>query len=226
MQIQELRLFTHNLDQQRDFYTRVLELPLSSTHDHHFALTIGASSLVFTSTAQAIPLSYHFAFNIPEHQFAEAKQWLAARVPLLTEPSGADELYFAEWDAHAVYFADPDGNIGELIARHTLAHPHRQAFTSASLLRVSEIGLVVDDVAAFVQLIRTTVGSPVYRGPINELFTPVGDEQGLLIVVKRGRLWLPEVRVAAMDAPLSVRISEDPATQYRIEGPPYRLAPA
>ena len=123
MQIQELRLLTHNPARQRDFYSRVLELPLDFSSYDQFAVAIGASRLVFTSTPQDQPLAYHFAFNIPEHQFAEAKQWLMARTVLLAEPGGANEIYFPDWQAHSIYFPDPDGNIVEFIARHRLPHP-------------------------------------------------------------------------------------------------------
>jgi hypothetical protein len=97
--------------------------------------------------------------------------------------------------------------------------------TSASLLSISEIGLVVDDVAAFAQTVQQALGSPVYRGAINELFTPLGDENGLLIVVKRGRLWFPESKVAAAEAPLRLIISDSAKQRHCIDGPPYRLTP-
>src|SRR5207249_3790264 len=98
-------------------------------------------------------------------------------------------------------------------------------FTSASLLSLSEIGLVVDDVPQLVQMIQRALGSPVYHGAINELFTPVGAENGLLIVVKRGRVWFPESKVAATAAPLTAIISDTRMTRYRIDGPPYHLTP-
>lgn len=225
MYIHQLRLGTHRLDQQREFYTRVLELPLQTLRAGQFELTVGSSTLTFTANMQPTPLSYHVAFNIPGQHFAAAKHWLAARVPLLTDPNGADEFYFADWNAHACYFTDPAGNLCELIARHNLPSQPPHLFTSASLLSISEIGLVVDDVPQIVQMIQRALGSPVYRGAINELFTPLGDENGLLIVVKRGRVWFPEGKVAATEAPLTVIISDSTMTRYRIEGPPYRLTP-
>jgi catechol-2,3-dioxygenase len=225
MYIHELELGTHHLEQQRDFYTHVLELPLQTRRSGQFQLTVGSSTLTFTTNMQPTPLSYHFAFNIPSQHFAAAKHWLAARIPLLSDPNGADEFYFAEWSAHASYFADPAGNICELIARHTLPTQSPHPFTSASLLSISEIGLVVDDVAAFVRMVQRALGSPVYRGVINDLFTPLGDENGLLIVVKRGRVWFPESKVAATEAPLKLIISDTLAVRHRIDGPPYRLRP-
>ncbi len=225
MFIHELALGTDRLDQQREFYTRVLELPLRTLHPSQFELAVGSSTLIFTATMQPASSTYHFAFNIPGQHFATTKHWLAARVRLLTDPNGADEFYFAEWNAHASYFKDPAGNICEVIARHTLPAQPPQPFTGASLLSISEIGFVVDDVAAFVQMIQQALGSPVYRGAITEQFTPLGDENGLLIVVKRGRLWFPESKVAATEALLRVIISESAKRRHRIDGPPYRLMP-
>jgi catechol-2,3-dioxygenase len=222
MYIHELRLGTQCLDQQREFYTSVLELPLQTIRADQFALTVGSSTLTFTAIRQTIPLSYHFAFNISGQHFAAAKQWLAARVALLTDPNGADEFHFADWNAHASYFTDPAGNVCELIARHSLPSQPPHSFTSAGILSISEIGLVVDDVPQTVQMIQRALGSPIYRGAINDLFTPVGDENGLLIVVKRGRVWFPESKVAATEAPLTVVISDAMITRYRIDGPPYR----
>jgi catechol-2,3-dioxygenase len=225
MYIHELGLGTHHLEQQREFYTRVLELPLQTRRSDQFQLAVGSSSLIFTTNMQWIPLSYHLAFNIPEQHFAATKHWLAGRVPLLTDPNGADEFYFAEWNAHASYFSDPAGNICEVIARHDLPSQSPHPFTRASLLSISEIGLVVDDVAAFAQMVQRAMGSPVYRSAINELFTPLGDENGLLIVVKRGRVWFPERKVAATEAPLRLIISDATMVRHRIDGPPYRLTP-
>ena len=225
MYIHELGLGTHRLEQQREFYTRVLELPLQTLRSGQFQLTVGSSTLTFATNMQPTPLSYHFAFNIPGQHFAAAKHWLAARVPLLTDPNGSDEFYFATWNAHASYFTDPAGNVCELIARHNLPPQSPHPFTSASLLSISEIGLVVDDVAAFAQMVQRAMGSPVYHGAINELFTPLGDENGLLIVVKRGRVWFPESKVAATEAPLRLIISDTTMVRHCIHGPPYRLTP-
>ena len=216
MHIQELRLYTHHLDRQRDFYARVLDLPLLSSSQDQFALAAGSSTLVFFAASEPQPLNYHFAFNISEPQFAEIKQWLTARIPLLTEPDGADELDFPDWQAHSIYFPDPDGNILEFIARRRLTHPQPQP----RLARVSEIGLVVEQVPDFAQEIETRTGIPAFGDSSGEMFRAMGDDNGLLIAVKRGRLWLPDVRIPAREAPLAVRINHE-GKIFWIEGPPY-----
>lgn len=224
MLIHQLRLATHHLAAQRRFYHDLLGLPLLAAQAEQITLQVGQSTLVFTAAPDSAPAHYHFAFNIPAGQFAEAKAWLASRVPLLTDSHGADEFNFTAWNAHAVYFADPDGNIGELIARYDLPAPDMRPFSAASLLSISEIGLVVEDVLHFVRNLQTSVPLPVYLQPPTETFTPMGDAHGLLIVVKTGRRWYPEERVAAVPAPLKIDFSAASGGRHTLEGPPYQLA--
>jgi catechol 2,3-dioxygenase-like lactoylglutathione lyase family enzyme len=134
MDIRELRLLTSDLAMQRDFYIQRLSLSAPIATPDRLTLQLDAHPF------------YHFAFNIPPQQFAEAKAWIARWVPLITNRIGADEFYFEAWNAHALYFYDPAGNLVELIARHTLASQPHQPFTAQSLLHVSEIGLVTDSV--------------------------------------------------------------------------------
>jgi len=224
MIIQELRLMTNRLQEQSDFYHHLLGFPLLTADADEVALQVGSSRLVFSAGAAPIPAPYHFAFNLPEEQFAEAKAWLAARAPLLADASGADEFDFRAWNAHAIYFADRDGNIGEFIARHDLPSPPTRPFSAASLLSISEIGLAVDDVLHFVERLQTSLHLPVYRQHPTPTFTPMGDDRGLLIVVKDGRRWFPEERVAAHAAPLTVVVSSSTAGQHTLHGPPYQIA--
>ena len=55
------------------------------------------------------------------------------------------------------------------------------------LLYVSEIGLVVDDVAAAAAGIKEMAALAPYKGESAE-FTAMGDEYGLVLVMKRGRV--------------------------------------
>lgn len=223
MIIHELRLMTNHLQEQLDFYHQLLGFPLLTADADEVVLQVGSSTLIFAAAAAPIPAPYHFAFNLPEGQFAEAKAWLAARAPLLADANGADEFDFSAWNAHAIYFADRDGNIGEFIARHGLPSPATRPFSAASLLSISEIGLAVDDVLHFVERLQTRLHLPVYLQHPTATFTPMGDEHGLLIVVKDGRRWFPQERVAAHAAPLTVVVSTSTAGKHTIHGPPYRI---
>ena len=152
------------------------------------------------------PGAYHGAITVPEDRFAEAKAWLHERVPLL-ERDGLDEFALgAPWNSQSVYFAGPDGILLELIARHDLAAAESSGrFSSTDLLRISEIGLAVPDVAAAVASLQNAFRLPVFGTAAPE-FTPLGDPDGLLIVVRQGRPWFPTTTVTPSLGPLAVTV--------------------
>ncbi len=209
MHINEIALFAPNLDQAAAFYSGGLGLPIESRTNTEIQFSVGESILTFVrDTTDTVTTSYHYAINIPENQFQEGKAWLRQRVPLIPDPNGFDEFFFENWNAHACYFYDPFGNIGELIARHTTHTATNAPFSSHSLLSISEIGIPVEDVLAFVVTAGKTWGLRPYLNRSSEDFTAIGDHDGLLITVKRGRLWYPNGQVAADQLPARV-ILED-----------------
>lgn len=114
------------------------------------------------------PTPHHFAFHT------------ASLEPWRQRLDVTEEHDFAGWDgARAVYFRDPEGNVGELIAR---PQPRGD-------LALAEVGLPVDDVAAAVAAL-SELGIEPYR-PWGGEFAPLGNADGLLIVVRRGRGWFP-----------------------------------
>jgi catechol-2,3-dioxygenase len=105
----------------------------------------------------------------------------------LRDPSYPDEIVdFRHWNAHSVFFFDPAGNVVEYIARHDLGNGAPGGFSTENILYASEIGLIVDDVAATASAVKEVVGVVQYRGG-DEQFRAMGDERGLLLVMKRGR---------------------------------------
>jgi catechol-2,3-dioxygenase len=140
------------------------------------------------------PGAYHLAITVPKDRFTEAKAWLQKRVSLL-ERDGLDEVVLgAPWNSQSLYYAGPDGILLELIARHDLAAASSGRFTSADLLRISEIGLAVPDVPAAVASLQNAFGLPIF-GTASSEFTPLGDPDGLLIVARQGRPWFPTTTV-------------------------------
>jgi catechol-2,3-dioxygenase len=226
MKIEDLALRASDLAAQRDFYCRLLGMPELPGTDAEPVIQAGRSRLSFTQAPADWSGFYHLAFNIPENQLAEAKTWLTARLALLTDTAGVDQLHFANWDADSVYFLDPAGNILEFIARHRLGNGSSRPFDAQSILAVDEIGVVTEDVLDTVQLLHQALGIEAHGGSPHDQFTALGDDNGLLIVVKLGRLWLPDMRKAAEPAPLSVRLADQHGAKYRLTGPPYAIQAA
>lgn len=145
----------------------------------------------------------HLAFKVAEHRFADAKAWIRRHAPLLTT-DGGDEVHFESWNAHALYFLDPEENVLELIARHDVPSAFAGPFGPDGVEGVSEIGLPVEDVRAAVAKLCAQLGETPWK-PASDTFGTVGDEHGLLIVVPAGRPWFPSM-TAARGAPLAVEI--------------------
>ena len=133
-------------------------------------------------------------------------------------PDGTDEVDWRGWNAHAVYFQDAAGNIGELIARHNL--PGRDApFGVQGWQRISEIGLAVDDVAQAAH----SLDMPVFEPGDGENFTALGDDLGLLIIVKQGRAWFPTADCYAQPDPVDVVVNSPVQSTMTVPGGPYRI---
>ena len=166
---------------------------------------------------------HHFAVNVPEASLDRAHRWLAARTPLLADSGGRERFDFRDWDAEALYFRDPAGNVGELIARRAVGGGPAGAFGPGHLLALSEIGLVARDVPALARRLRRRTGLEVFRGSEGESFTALGDDHGLLIVVREGRDWYPTVGGAARLQPVRVTLETDDGRSVRIAGASCRI---
>jgi catechol 2,3-dioxygenase-like lactoylglutathione lyase family enzyme len=183
------------LGKMKEFYQASLGLPVVDEQPDRLALRVGETTITFLKAAgeDGKPF-YHFAFNIPENKVLAAHQWQKERTPLLPiprtlrDPKYPEEVVdYSHWNAHSVFFFDPAGNVVEYIARHDLKNARRGDFGSEDILYASEIGLIVDDVAATAAKLKEVVGVEQYKGGSDQ-FTALGDEQGLLLVMKRGRI--------------------------------------
>lgn len=101
----------------------------------------------------------------------------------------------------------------ELIARHHMRDNSTVPFSTASLLGISEVGVAVDDDAAAAAtavheafgLTRFDTGGPG--------FAPVGDHQGLLILVSTSRTWFPTTNLVPSKAALTITLDSAHACQ-------------
>lgn len=194
MQIRSLTLRARDLGRQRAFYGQTLGLPTEQDGETRLSVQVGSTQLMFEHDPAFLGF-YHFAFTVPENQIEAAKTWLSARVPLLSDSAGQDLFAVEAFNTHNLYFDDADGNLAELIARHDLDNASDAPFGPASLLHLSEIGLVVRDVPATVRELGNRHGLNPYKG-LSDTFTAVGDATGMFITVPQGRGWFPVGRPA------------------------------
>jgi catechol-2,3-dioxygenase len=220
MQIYELTLWTASVELQAGFYRDVLELPVEIA-DNKILIRAGATHLSFQEATHGWQGAYHFAFNVPKNHYGQARDWLAARAPLLKNNEGLTEFHSQTWNSDSVYFKDAAGNVLELIARNTLENAVEAQFTPQHLLNVSEVGIAAEDVRETVEYLKYRLGEPVYSGEGSDQFSAIGDENGLLIVVKRGRIWMPDSGVAADYLPMQLYARTNNQEKYKINAPPY-----
>jgi catechol 2,3-dioxygenase-like lactoylglutathione lyase family enzyme len=221
MNISYLELSAKDLPAQRDFYANVLELPVT-LDSAILEVKAGKTVLHFTQAPSEFNGAYHFAFNIPENQYQAAKQWITSRVPLLQDKNGQEDFKSESWTSTSLYFLDAAGNVLEFIARHNLQNAAAGDFNSSQILNVSEIGLPSEDVVALVNEIGTRLGLPVFKQEPNESFTPIGDDNGLLILPAKDRIWMPDSGVPAKLLPVKVK-GEAKGREWEVRGVPYEI---
>ena len=221
MNITYLELSAKDLPAQRDFYANILELPVK-LDSSILEIRAGRTVLRFTQAPSEFNGAYHFAFNIPENQYPSAKQWITSRAPLLRDKTGREDFESQSWSSTSLYFLDAAGNILEFIARHNLQNAAAQEFNSSQILHVSEMGLPTEDVLALADQLCTQLGLSVFKQEPNESFTPVGDDNGLLILPSKDRIWMPDSGVPAKLLPVKVQ-GEANGREWEVRGVPYEI---
>jgi catechol 2,3-dioxygenase-like lactoylglutathione lyase family enzyme len=195
------------------FYSAVLG---ARTDREDEQLRIGETELVFEGAAGS-PF-YHFALLVPGDRFDAALQWAYAHVELLPDSQSGELVFdFQNWEAQAVYFHDPAGNIVELIA-HTGVGEGRGSgtFEPTELLGLSEIGLIGDSA----ELVRDlqAVGLRLWDGVLSPgRLAFLGERTRTLIVAEPGRGWLPTGRPAEAHR-VDVIITGMPAADVTVGG--------
>lgn len=220
MRFTELHLVAADLIPLEEFYLRQLGLRLVERTANRLCVQAGRTKLCFEAGAAT---QYHLAFNIPPDQFAAAKIWIANRTALIRTSAGNDEIPFPAWNAHALYFYDPAGNVLEFIARHNLPAGGDVPFGALSIRCVSEVGMVVPDVVGTANLLNQRLDLPVFDGEGSATFCAMGDEDGLFIIVPPGREWFPETDVISGVSPVTVVLDQPESFDYTLPDLPYRI---
>ena len=191
MKLAHIQIQSNNIQQTATFYKDILELPIIEKTKESVSIQAGDSILEFVENP-AFNSIYHFAFNIPENKLDEAIDWCKSKVDLIFIEDQKVITNFENWNANAVYFYDNNGNLLEFIARHDLDNAQTEAFSSKAILNISEIGIVNENPLALGKQLIAQHGLEFFSKNANsELFAAVGDDEGLLIMVKPNRNWYP-----------------------------------
>jgi catechol 2,3-dioxygenase-like lactoylglutathione lyase family enzyme len=212
MRISEVSVPVRSLDEATAHYDR---LGFAIDREQHVSgVRIGTTRLVLTEAPGARG-DIHLAFLIPNNKFDAAKAWLRERADLI-DLDGQDEFECSPaWNAHSVYFDGPDGAVLEVIARRELDNDSPGPFSAADFLAVSEVGIAVSHVEATAEKLKERAGIEPYGATVNDSFTPVGDIDGLLILVSPSRTWFPTTdRRAEMGG---VRVVAEGAIPQRVD---------
>ena len=191
MKLAHIQIQSSDIQQTATFYKDILDLPIIEKTKESVSIQAGDSVLEFVENPEFKSI-YHFAFNIPENKLDEAIDWCKSKVDLIFIEDQKVITNFENWNANAVYFYDNNGNLLEFIARHDLDNAQTEAFSSKAILNISEIGIVNENPLALGEQLIEQHGLEFFSKNANsELFAAVGDDEGLLIMVKPDRNWYP-----------------------------------
>lgn len=191
MKLQHIQIQTNDIPKTIAFYNETLGFQILENDSTTVSFQIGNSILKFTEDKKFNSI-YHLAFNIPNNKLDEAIQWCANKVNLICIEDQNVITRFEAWNANAVYFYDNNGNLLEFIARYDLANSETKPFDTKSILSISEIGIVNESPLKLGQdLINKHQLSFFSKNTNSEVFAAIGDDEGLLIIVKPNRNWYP-----------------------------------
>lgn len=190
MLIAEVAVGTIDVAAVADFHRDVLHLPILHVGETTVEVGVGAGVVRYE---QRPPFAgvHHLAFGLAPEDFDRAHAFLAERVEILPA-AGSEVIEGPEgWHSRSVYFNGPDGLVLEYIGHE--AHRGRGASSPApSLLGIAEVGIGVPHVSQVVQHLLSLGLNPF--PPQEDVFAPVGDPNGMLILVQQARRWFPQRR--------------------------------
>ncbi|OEY73201.1 VOC family protein [Salegentibacter salarius] len=188
MKIHKLQIYSDNLKEQLRFYRDTLNLKITDNSDDYFEVETGYSTLRCQQKENAT--AYHIAFHIPDNQHKEALEWVKERVPVL-RGNGQEIVDFMAWSAKSLYFYDKDKNIIEFISRESFSKPGSALFSEKSILGISEVGLVTENITEKFNFLNANFELEKYDGDF-EHFCAIGDDEGLLITINQKlKDWFP-----------------------------------
>lgn len=209
MWIQELQLYTTNIERCREFYTTIIGLQEQYFGNDRLEYRIGNSILIFQQATFHLP--YHIAISYPPDLEAQCLKTSTEKLDILPGPNGDKVIDFNSWNSRSIYFKDPDGNVMEWIGRRDIDYDYSEKFDGKSLQNINEVGMVVHDLPTTIDKLKNIMGLKIYSGSSDE-FCAIGDKHGLLIIInKRKKTWFPtEIETEYADLQFVIRNNDKP----------------
>ncbi|KAA5535048.1 glyoxalase [Taibaiella lutea] len=207
MKILEVELLTADLQSIEKFYSNKLQLNTVHKDEQSISYNAGHSRLTFRITETLQPV-YHIAFEIPCNKLNEAIEWLSRSIALIPFENHNVIVDFENWNAKSVYFYDDNQNILEFILRFDNDIKSNDAFSTATILNISEVGLVNENVLQFGEALSERYDLPYYeKQPPRENFCALGSSEGLFVISGNERNWFP-TDTKAVRYPVYVKFEE------------------
>ena len=208
MKLEQIQIQTNNIEKTAEFYEDILGLSIIEKKSKSITIQAGNSILKFIENTSFNSI-YHFAFNIPKNKLDEAIEWYKNKVGLIVIEDQNLIANFEAWNSNAIYFYDNNGNLLEFIARHNLDTTSTENFSSKSILNISEIGIVTENPLVLGgQLIEKYALEFFSKNNNSEVFSALGNDEGLLIIVKPNRNWYP-TQTPSQSNPTEIRIQNN-----------------
>lgn len=220
--VREITYRSTCVDDLREFYADLLELPLVADRDGAFTARFGRTDVTFEAAPRGTDPFYHYAVRIPAGQLEPARDWLADRVDLLETDAGDVLVEFDRTNSESAYCFDPDGNLVEFTVRRDLDDAADGAFGPDRIREVNEVGFPVSDVASAVERLTADTHLDPVVDP-SEPIVPTGDIYGMFVVLETGVEWFMTDKPAAAH-PLSVVVDGPERATVEFPDLPYTVA--
>lgn len=192
MDFKTIELLSFDQAKQEEFYQDLIGFDIQSVDDG-FSMPCGMTKLIFRKTDERDNF-YHFAFLICEAHFKDCMQFIKQKgIKLLPNEKSGDEIsYWRDNTGRSFYFFDKDNNIVEIITRPSLGYTSSNPWSPNEIIKINEIGTPVEHTLDTCdELLKNYpfIWPEFYKKSFSDEFCWFGDYEGVMLIVKRGRIW-------------------------------------
>ena len=192
MIIKSLEFYTTKLQAQYDFYIIELGFTQYERSNNRFSFHVGHTHVVIQEDLESQLNPIHFAFALQNIGIVEVYHFLKHKVELIpNQRNGRVIIDFPAWKAQSLYFFDADYNVVEFILRKRDLKKMNSMFSVDNISSICEVGMPVKNCTHVAKSLKEKLCLEEYMGA-SDHFIPIGDDDGLFIMVEEGvKKWFP-----------------------------------